>query len=87
MSLDEIKTLIEAMASSDLAEMEVGKDGWTLRLVRRGAMALAEAARPRIAEPEAAPCPGLQTLPAAMTPDLAAVLRDAPKARTQTLDQ
>ena len=34
MTLDDIKALIEAMASSDLAEMEVGKDGWTLRLVR-----------------------------------------------------
>jgi acetyl-CoA carboxylase biotin carboxyl carrier protein len=31
----EIKTLIEAMASSDLTEMEVCRNGWTLRLVRR----------------------------------------------------
>jgi acetyl-CoA carboxylase biotin carboxyl carrier protein len=46
MSLDEIKALIEAMASSDLAEMEVGKDGWTLRLVRRGETTSIRAARP-----------------------------------------
>lgn len=35
MDLPEIKALIDAMAASDLAEMEVAKDGWTLRLVRR----------------------------------------------------
>lgn len=34
MDLDEIKALIDAMGASDLSEMEVGKDGWTLRLVR-----------------------------------------------------
>jgi acetyl-CoA carboxylase biotin carboxyl carrier protein len=37
MDLQQIKTFIDAMASSDLAEMEVSRDGWTLRLVRRGA--------------------------------------------------
>lgn len=37
MDLQQIKTFIDAMASSDLAEMEASKDGWTLRLVRRGA--------------------------------------------------
>ncbi|HSW03870.1 acetyl-CoA carboxylase biotin carboxyl carrier protein [Aquabacterium sp.] len=31
----QIKAFIDAMASSDLAEMEVARDGWTLRLVRR----------------------------------------------------
>jgi acetyl-CoA carboxylase biotin carboxyl carrier protein len=36
MDLQQIKTFIDAMASSDLAEMEVSRDGWTLRLVRRG---------------------------------------------------
>ncbi|TGD99675.1 acetyl-CoA carboxylase biotin carboxyl carrier protein [Methylobacterium nonmethylotrophicum] len=35
MTLDEIKALIDAMAASDLAEMEVAKDGWTLRLARQ----------------------------------------------------
>jgi acetyl-CoA carboxylase biotin carboxyl carrier protein len=35
MDLHHIKTLIDAMAASDLAEMAVGHDGWTLRLVRR----------------------------------------------------
>jgi acetyl-CoA carboxylase biotin carboxyl carrier protein len=30
----QIKALIDAMASSDLAELEATKDGWTLRLVR-----------------------------------------------------
>jgi len=35
MDLPEIKALIDAMAASNLAEMEVTKDGWTLRLVRR----------------------------------------------------
>jgi acetyl-CoA carboxylase biotin carboxyl carrier protein len=34
MDLHEIKTLIDAMSASDLAEMEISKDGWTLRLVR-----------------------------------------------------
>ena len=36
MDLAEIKTFIDAMASSDLAEFEASKDGWTLRLVRHG---------------------------------------------------
>lgn len=30
----QIKTLIDVMASSDLAEMEFSQDGWTLRLAR-----------------------------------------------------
>ena len=34
MDAQQIKTLIDAMASSDLAEMEFSQDGWTLRLVR-----------------------------------------------------
>ena len=34
MDIDEIKTLMEAMAASDLSEMQVEKDGWTLRLIR-----------------------------------------------------
>jgi hypothetical protein len=35
MDINHIKSLIDVMAQSDLAEMEVGKDGWTLRLVLR----------------------------------------------------
>jgi acetyl-CoA carboxylase biotin carboxyl carrier protein len=34
MDLPQIKAFIDAMASSDLTELEVSKDGWTLRLVR-----------------------------------------------------
>jgi acetyl-CoA carboxylase biotin carboxyl carrier protein len=34
MDLNDIKALIEAMQSSDLAEMEFSENGWTLRLVR-----------------------------------------------------
>jgi len=33
----QIKAFIDAMAASDLTEMEFSQDGWTLRLVRRGA--------------------------------------------------
>ena len=35
MDPQQIKTFIDAMASSDLAEMEFSQDGWVLRLVRR----------------------------------------------------
>jgi len=35
MDLNRIKTLIDAMAASDLNEMEFSEDGWSLRLVRR----------------------------------------------------
>jgi acetyl-CoA carboxylase biotin carboxyl carrier protein len=34
MTLDEIKALIDVMRTSDLLEMEVSKDGWTLRMSR-----------------------------------------------------
>jgi acetyl-CoA carboxylase biotin carboxyl carrier protein len=40
MDPQQIKTLIDAMASSDLAEMEFSQDGWTLRLVRHASTAL-----------------------------------------------
>ncbi len=43
MDLPQIKAFIEAMASSDLAEMEARHEGWTLRLVRRGGAAPAPA--------------------------------------------
>jgi acetyl-CoA carboxylase biotin carboxyl carrier protein len=48
MDLQQIKTFIDAMAASDLAEMEVSRDGWTLRLVRRAPTA-AVPATPRTA--------------------------------------
>ena len=35
MDLDLIKSLIDAMAASNLAEMEFSEAGWSLRLVRR----------------------------------------------------
>ena len=35
MDPQQIKAFIDAMASSDLAEMEFSQDGWKLRLVRR----------------------------------------------------
>jgi acetyl-CoA carboxylase biotin carboxyl carrier protein len=37
MKLDRIKSLIDAMAASDLSEMQFSEDGWSLRLVRRPA--------------------------------------------------
>jgi acetyl-CoA carboxylase biotin carboxyl carrier protein len=48
MDPQQIKTLIDAMASSDLAEMEFSQDGWTLRLVRHASTS------PRL-EPQRAP--------------------------------
>ncbi|NRF67700.1 acetyl-CoA carboxylase biotin carboxyl carrier protein subunit [Aquincola sp. S2] len=51
MEAQQIKAFIDAMASSDLAEMSFSQDGWTLRLVRRSA----DAATPVAAAPAAAP--------------------------------
>ncbi len=34
MDLQQVKVFVDAMAASDLSEMEVSKDGWKLRLVR-----------------------------------------------------
>ena len=51
MDEQQIKTLIDAMASSGLAEMEASKDGWTLRLVRGGVTS--SAAAPATAQPAA----------------------------------
>jgi acetyl-CoA carboxylase biotin carboxyl carrier protein len=47
MDSQQIKAFIDAMSASDLAEMEVSHDGWTLRLVRssRGVAPTMEAAR------------------------------------------
>ena len=43
MDPQQIKTLIDAMAASDLAEMEFSQDGWTLRLVRAAPATRADA--------------------------------------------
>lgn len=43
MNLTEIKALIDAMAASDLSEMEMKRDGMVLRLVRRKAPSSATA--------------------------------------------
>jgi acetyl-CoA carboxylase biotin carboxyl carrier protein len=37
MKLDRIKSLIDAMAASDLSEMQVSEDGWSLKLLRKPA--------------------------------------------------
>lgn len=44
MHAQQIKAFIDAMAASDLAELEASKDGWTLRLVRGGGARPAAAA-------------------------------------------
>ena len=49
MNLPEIKALIDAMAASDLSEMEVTQDGTLLRLVRR--KAAPEASPPLVSAP------------------------------------
>ena len=56
MDQQQIKTFIDAMAASDLAEMEFAEGEWTLRLVRRplDATSLQAAGVPRVA---AAPAP------------------------------
>ena len=48
MDPQQLKTLIDEMAASDLDEMEFSQDGWTLRLVRHASTA------PRV-EPQRAP--------------------------------
>ena len=49
MDQQQIKALIDAMASSDLQEMEFSQDAWTLRLVRHGAGAPVAQARSPLA--------------------------------------
>jgi len=56
MDQQQIKAFIDAMAASDLAEMEISHDGWTLRLVRHGGTgqrAAAVASSTAIAAPSA----------------------------------
>ncbi len=40
MDAQQIKACIDVMAASDLDEMEIGQEGWTLRLVRRASSAV-----------------------------------------------
>ena len=44
MNAQDIKTLIDAMASSDLGELRAVRDGWSLELIRRRGAAAALAA-------------------------------------------
>jgi acetyl-CoA carboxylase biotin carboxyl carrier protein len=44
MDLQQIKALIDAMQRSDLAEMEVSDNGWTLSMVRGGVAPVRQAA-------------------------------------------
>ena len=55
MDPQQIKTLMDAMASSDLSEMEFSQDGWTLRLARGPAATPLPAAQ---GKPVAAPARG-----------------------------
>jgi acetyl-CoA carboxylase biotin carboxyl carrier protein len=64
MDQQQIKTFIDVMAASDLAEMEFAQDGWTLRLVRRlpDASVTPEAGVPRVVGTPA-PVAGVATPP------------------------
>lgn len=69
MDSQQIKAFIDAMSASDLDEMEVSHDGWTLRLVRsaRGAapaIAAAPPAAPAQARPAAVPLRAAGAAPA-----------------------
>ncbi|MEO5737853.1 MAG: biotin/lipoyl-containing protein [Variovorax sp.] len=72
MNQDQIKTLIDALAASDLSELEYSENGCSLRLVRQSAlgappvrreMAMAHrASAPQAPHPET-PCPGVCCAP------------------------
>jgi acetyl-CoA carboxylase biotin carboxyl carrier protein len=64
MDPQQIKAFIDAMAASDLDEMEVSHAGWTLRLVRRSGGMQA----PSIRHPRAGGGPEFAEPPAAATP-------------------
>jgi acetyl-CoA carboxylase biotin carboxyl carrier protein len=66
MTLDEIKALIDVMSTSDLAEMEFSKDGWTLRLTRHSE-ALASPPPTHEAEP-ALPVAHVRPVPSSREP-------------------
>jgi acetyl-CoA carboxylase biotin carboxyl carrier protein len=55
MKQEQIKTLIDALAASDLAELEYSEDGSTLRLVKQSALTAAPTARRPAAAARKAP--------------------------------
>jgi acetyl-CoA carboxylase biotin carboxyl carrier protein len=61
-----IKMLIDALAASDLSELEYSRDGATLRLVKRAAAA--EARAPSPPEPSSQPIATAEPVPAATDP-------------------
>ena len=67
MDLQQIKAFIDAMAASDLSEMEFSQDGWTLRLVRRPASSAPapSAGAPAVVPAEATPPREKAVVPAA----------------------
>lgn len=67
MDPQQIKAFIDAMAASDLTEMEFSQDGWTLRLARRGAavQAAAAAAAPAPVAPKPTPASEVPAAPRA----------------------
>jgi acetyl-CoA carboxylase biotin carboxyl carrier protein len=70
MDSQQIKAFIDAMASSDLAEIEFSRDGWTLKLVRRpGAAAQAPDSAPwPVPAPVARRVPRASAAPTATPP-------------------
>ncbi|MCO5401675.1 acetyl-CoA carboxylase biotin carboxyl carrier protein [Ralstonia soli] len=60
MDLSQIKQLIDAMASSDLAEMSFSHEGWVLRLVRRPSAGQGGCASPTSAPPVPAAAAAVQ---------------------------
>jgi acetyl-CoA carboxylase biotin carboxyl carrier protein len=75
MKQEQIKTLIDALAASDLAELEYSEDGSTLRLVKQSALKAAPVAR-RSAAARDAPAAAFaeSVLPAAVAAECLAPL-------------
>ena len=70
-----IKAFIDAMAASDIDEMEISHEGWTLRLVRHhggrpelGASPAANSAPARAAQPARAPAAKAAARPEVLSP-------------------
>ena len=69
MDQQQIKAFIDAMAATDLAEMEFSQDGWSLRLVRRpGGAATPSAATPALPASSLHPAAAATTDAAAIAP-------------------
>lgn len=65
MDPQQIKTLMDAMTSSGLSELEFSQDGWTLRLSRHGTVGATAASAPRTSHAShVAPSPVTQGRPA-----------------------